>query len=82
MQHDIRTPAAGLFGLLNQLEETKTDPEEKALFGMLAQASENLLNLCNDVVSFGDVENREPIAETMVDIRKITQNVLALFRWK
>lgn len=79
MQHDIRTPAAGIFGLLNSLSQSESDPERKNLLNMATESSKRLLNLCNEAVEFGDLEgNSKPIIEHKVDPREMAKEVIEL----
>ena len=79
MQHDIRTPSAGLWGVLDFLSRTETDSMKKEALDMALNASKRLLDLCNDVVEFSEVgKNTRLIREEPVDIRDIATKVVEL----
>ncbi|MCD6044864.1 MAG: putative Histidine kinase [Gammaproteobacteria bacterium] len=79
MQHDIRTPSSGLWGVLNVLAQAETDPDKKEALDMAVAASKRLLDLCNDAVEFGDLSgNTRPILEKALDIRELAQSVIEL----
>lgn len=79
MQHDIRTPVTGLWSVLSLLATSETTPEKKEILEMALTASERLLNLCNDVVEFGDLEyNTQPIVEQSLNIYNLIYSVIEL----
>lgn len=79
MQHDIRTPAAGLWGVLDFLSKTETDNIKKEALDMALNASKKLLDLCNDVVEFSEVgESTKRLREEPVDIRDVATKTVEL----
>lgn len=79
MQHDIRTPSAGLWGVLDVLAKAETDPKKKETLDMAVTASKRLLDLCNDAVEFGDLSgNSRPLKQEPVNIRELAQSVIEL----
>lgn len=79
MQHDIRTPSAGLWGVLDLLANAESDEQKKEALDMAAAASKRLLDLCNDAVEFGDLEgNVRPIAQKVLDVRALGQSIIEL----
>lgn len=79
MQHDIRTPAAGIWGLLERLTDSEKDPERKEILKMATDAGQRLLNLCNDAVEFGHLEEHsKPLTEQKIDMRDMAQGVIEL----
>ncbi len=79
MQHDIRTPSAGLWGVLDVLAKTESNDSKKEALEMAAVASKRLLDLCNDAVEFGDLGgNARPMMERDLDIRALIRSVIEL----
>ena len=79
MQHDIRTPSAGMWGLLDSLSKSEKDPERQKVLKMAAESSKRLLDLCNDAVEFGDLEGHsKPVVEQKIDPREIARSVVEL----
>ncbi len=79
MQHDIRTPAAGMWGVLDALTRAETDNHKKEALNMALTASKRLLDLCNDAVEFGDLSgNARPVLEKSLNIRDLAQSIIEL----
>lgn len=79
MQHDIRTPSAGLWGVLDILAKAETDPNKKKTLNMALTASKRLLDLCNDAVEFGDLSgNHRPQLAKPFDLRELARSVIEL----
>lgn len=79
MQHDIRTPSAGLVGVLDILANTETDEDRKETLEMAAAASKKLLDLCNEAVEFGDLStNTRPVIQKDLNVRELARSVIEL----
>jgi PAS domain S-box-containing protein len=79
MQHDIRTPSSGLWGVLNILASSEPDNNRKEALNMALTASKRLLDLCNDAVEFGDLSgNGRPQLEKPFDIRALARSIVEL----
>ena len=79
MQHDIRTPAAGMWGLLDTLTKSEKDPERRKILKMATESSQRLLALCNEAVEFGDLAGHsKPVTAQKIDIREIAKSVVEL----
>jgi two-component system aerobic respiration control sensor histidine kinase ArcB len=79
MQHDIRTPTSGVWGVLNVLTNTEPDDNRREALNMALTASKRLLDLCNDAVEFGDLSgNHRPPLEKTLDIRELAKSVVEL----
>ncbi len=57
VEHDIRTPFAGINGLSMLLEEQETDSKKKTLINAISQSSKELLNYCNAILDFSRIES-------------------------
>lgn len=79
MQHDIRTPASGIWGMLNYLEETEQDLERKELLTLTCDSAKCLLDICNELIEFDEINRHEfPEISRKIDLRQLVENVIAL----
>ena len=79
MQHDIRTPTSGLWGMLDFLVKNEPDNDKREALNMALTASKRLLDLCNDAVEFGDLSgNTRPQLEKPFDLRELAKSVVEL----
>ncbi len=59
MSHEIRTPIGAIIGIIDLLEESPLDQEQKEFVGWLKESSESLLTLINDILDISKVEAGE-----------------------
>lgn len=79
MQHDIRTPTSGLWGMLDFLVKNESDSNKLEALKMGLTASKRLLDLCNDAVEFGDLSGHSrPQLEKPLDVRQTAKSVIEL----
>lgn len=79
MQHDIRTPTSGLWGMLDFLVKNESDSNRLEALKMGLTASKRLLDLCNDAVEFGDISGHSrPQLEKPLDVRQSAKSVIEL----
>lgn len=79
MQHDLRTPAAGVYQILEILSSNPASSEALALLPVATKASKELLNLCNEVIDFEDIDyGKHKIMSKKIDISEIASRVIAL----
>ena len=52
MEHDLRTPAAGVYGLLNAIVDNVADQKLKDMMQKTTKASKRLLDFLNDIIAF------------------------------
>lgn len=57
MEHDIRTPFAGINGISLMLEEQETDSKKKMLINAISLSSKELLDYCNAILDFSRIES-------------------------
>lgn len=57
MEHDIRTPFAGINGISLMLEDLETDGKKKKLLNAISQSSKELLDYCNAILDFSAIES-------------------------
>lgn len=79
MQHDIRTPFSGILGMANLLYEQETDTEKKAMISTLTTSAEELLNYCNDIIDYANIENGQiAVIDRLFDFKKLARSVYNL----
>lgn len=82
MQHDIQTPAAGLYQALSRMKERETDPHNKNYLDMLSRMSLQLVNLCRNFMDTTDAELGEhPLILKEINIRQMASDVLDLHKY-
>lgn len=56
MSHEIRTPMNGVIGIVNLLERTLLDGDQKKYLDILRDSSEHLLHIINDILDVSKIE--------------------------
>ena len=56
MSHEIRTPMNAVMGLLQVLEHTRLDAEQRALLRKVEGSARSLLDILNDILDFSKIE--------------------------
>ena len=79
MQHDIRTPLTGVYGMIDLLELKEQDPEKKALLKDLSFCTKELLDYCDDILNFSKIESASlPIAAKNFRLDPLLKSVIQL----
>jgi len=79
MQHDLRTPTAGIYGMMKIYADREKDPEKKKMFSIMSESAKELLRLLDGVLRFTHIESRNlPILEKKFHIRKVIDQLIAL----
>lgn len=80
LSHEIRNPVNGITGLLQLLERTRLDEEQKSYTQALQVASDTLLNLLNDVLDYSKIESgMMKIKPCDFSVRKSLKNLQTYF---
>jgi len=57
MSHEIRTPMNGIMGMVQMLQGTRVDEEQKNYLGIISQSSNALMHIINDILDFSKIES-------------------------
>lgn len=79
MEHDIRTPISGVFGLIDILSKDDSGSCNKEILSMLSDASKELLEYCNGLLDFTKLEaGPQPVTEKPINIHQLMKSIFAL----
>lgn len=79
MEHDLRTPASGLYSMLHNLAVAEQDAHKKETLELLSNSSEKLLNLLNDILQFNQTEaGKTPVLDKKFDLRQMVDNLIVM----
>jgi signal transduction histidine kinase len=56
MSHDLRTPLAGIMGMIDLAIETQTEEKSRSYLQMARRSADSLLRLINDILDFSRLE--------------------------
>jgi|GEM_PF-1808709 len=80
MSHEIRTPLYGVTGMVQLLEDTHLDAEQKQYVELLKKSGEALLAVVNDVLDFSKIEAGKMRLEVVdFDPVALVEDVVDLF---
>jgi PAS domain S-box-containing protein len=78
MQHDLRTPFSGVYGLAQMLYEQATDPEQKKILHYILASAKQWMNVINQLLDFNRLE-KQAIKLEYFDVHTLIQNVTDFF---
>ena len=79
MEHDIRTPFVGIYGMIDILAKQEEDPEKKSILHDVALCAKELMDYCDGILDFSRIESESfPIVSKSFALRKIVDSVATI----
>ncbi|WP_218813353.1 PAS domain-containing sensor histidine kinase [Rickettsiella endosymbiont of Dermanyssus gallinae] len=79
IEHDIRTPFNGIWGVIHLLWEQETDPFKKELLGDVTQCAKEFLDYFNEMFDFSKISSGLfPVMEKKFNLQKLLDSVLKM----
>ncbi len=79
MEHDIRTPFAGIYGMSEILARQETDPEKKEALELIAASSKELLEYANHILAFAQIEEEyDKIMSKSFSVKNLVKSVVSM----
>ncbi|HYH23469.1 MAG TPA: response regulator [Azospirillum sp.] len=79
MSHEIRTPMNGVLGMLEVLERTPLDADQRAVLSVIRESASALLTIIDDILDFSKIEaGRMQLDPTPIDLRPLVEGAADL----
>ncbi|MBP7552367.1 MAG: response regulator, partial [Spirochaetes bacterium] len=81
MNHELRTPLTGILGMINMMNKTKLDEEQKKFLAMMKKSGDLLLNIVNDILDISKIESGKRIyTRKNVNLRELLDSLYEVFK--
>ncbi|WP_146907598.1 ATP-binding protein [Arenimonas daejeonensis] len=80
MSHEIRTPMIGVTGMLEVLQHSQLDDDQRRTIQVIQQSARSLLQIIGDILDFSKVEaGRLELSPTTISLPRLLQSTVANF---
>lgn len=79
MSHEIRTPMTSALGMIDLLERTSLDDDQRDMAGVMRESGDSLLRIIDDLLDFSRFEaGQMPLEAVPFDVRSLFDDVAGL----
>lgn len=79
MEHDIRTPFTGIYGMAQVLASLETDPLKKSMLDDITNCAKELLDYNNGILDFSRIESGElPVLSKKFSINRLINKIIVM----